>query len=66
MICVASVTYIMDRLNLNFSSVWSKDCYFLAFKGIVIQSFDTKKTQNGVNKYDKIMHLQRGKRIFTI
>ena len=37
----------------------------MAFKGIVIQSFNTKKTQNGVNKWDKIMHSQRGKGIFS-
>ena len=32
---------------------------------VVIHSFDTKKTQNGVNKKDKIMHSQGGKGIFS-
>ena len=31
---------------------------------VVIHSFDTEKTQNGVNKRDKIMHSQGGKGIF--
>ena len=30
---------------------------------MVIHSFNTKKTQNGVNKKDKIMHSQGGKGI---
>ena len=30
-----------------------------------MQSFDTKKTQNNVNKRDKIMHSQREKGIFS-
>ena len=32
---------------------------------VVIHSFDTKKTQNGVNKKDKIMHSHGGKGIFS-
>ena len=32
---------------------------------VVIHSFDTKKTQNGVNKKDKNMHSQGGKGIFS-
>ena len=32
---------------------------------MVIHSFNTKKTQNGVNKKDKIMHSQGGKGIFS-
>ena len=32
---------------------------------VVIHSFDAKKTQNGVNKKDKIMHSQGGKCIFS-
>ena len=32
---------------------------------VVIHSFNTKKTQNGVNKKDKIMHSQGGKGIFS-
>ena len=37
----------------------------ILFGILVIHSFDTKKTQNGVNKKDKIMHLQGGKGIFS-
>ena len=36
---------------------------FVNFR-VVIHSFDTKKTQNGVNKTDRIMHSQGGKGIF--
>ena len=32
---------------------------------VVIHTFDTKKTQNGVNKKDKIMHSQGGKGFFS-
>ena len=32
---------------------------------VVIHSFDTKNTQNGVNKTDRIMHSQGGKGIFS-
>ena len=38
--------------------------YILVFR-VVIHSFDTKKTQSGVNKKDKIMHSQGGKGIFS-
>ena len=39
--------------------------YFGIYR-VVIHYFDTKKTQNGVNKKDKIMHSQGEKGIFTI
>ena len=32
---------------------------------VVIHSFNTKKTQNGVNRMDRIMHSQGGKGIFS-
>ena len=37
--------------------------FFWYFR-VVIHSLDTKKTQNGVNKKDKIMHSQGRKGIF--
>ena len=57
----------MDWIHLTFSCVWSKDDLFnniFVFR-VVIHSFDTKKTQNCVNKKDKIMHSQGGKGIFS-